>query len=772
MGGQHFDIVTVEDWPFIETRTCPDKDDPTCVLKPWRMGNPLRKRWGGEPREELNWGGWIIEVIDFLSKEANFTYTLQLPNIASGSGTYGAADQAVRGMSLEGAPEPTIMFAGAYVTTKRLNWTLITSPYSVAPLSLLVREPDEELQFWRFAQPFTPTLWGVIGLLVTWTSLLFVLLEGDDNDSVAFGGMAFDSKTHFLEAFGNSLYVFCGLFTGRKQLLPHSRLGKSLAVVYGLLVMFVMTTYMGSAAAVLVADSTIPFPKTVMEFLNPRHQVCVLADSAYANYLKNTVKYAYLTQVPKGSLLEMAKGLIDGDCNGVIERKMHVEYLQAAAKAGALHGSAAEANGKPLRVHDSLVDGPQELAVMINTAAHTAETAEALSMWITDNVANGAIRNLYDQKVLFRNSLDFTATKHTEVDQIKLGDMLGLFAMVFVVFGVVVFLKAATWLYLWLYPSDTADPMEAFLAKMVDTYGEHQPEWKLYVPESAEETKAHVDAIVARWGNAQHIRRSERESTSTVIASEAKIMKDLTKAVGQYLVLILGDRERARKFLANEQHEERAKWAEFTKLQSGWYQQQARARQTKRVVPSKETTSTEKGNGGKETGKDPRDARIGKDKIVEIFRSLDTNSSGELNFAELRTGFQRLGMDLSDDDVASMLLAFDDDNDGKLQIDEWTQMVTTLVGEGRPSSSAPGSWSGSNGPRRGSIAELVFSIQEKRSELQKILQLVIRRRQESGADQWLSEEALAEKMALKIQTRWRRRAYEKRTGNSAGLAPS
>ena len=47
-----------------------------------------------------------------------------------------------------------------------------------------------------------------------------------------------------------------------------------------------MTTYMGSAAAVLVRDAGAPgYPKSVTEFLNPKHSVCTLADSAYAAYV-------------------------------------------------------------------------------------------------------------------------------------------------------------------------------------------------------------------------------------------------------------------------------------------------------------------------------------------------------------------------------------------------------------------------------------------------------------------------------------------------------
>lgn len=79
--------------------------------------------------------GWVISVIDVLARSSGFTYTLQLPSRGDG---YGAADKDMRhgtqanysrigrGWSNDNDDAtPSLMFAGAYVTTSRLNWTKV-----------------------------------------------------------------------------------------------------------------------------------------------------------------------------------------------------------------------------------------------------------------------------------------------------------------------------------------------------------------------------------------------------------------------------------------------------------------------------------------------------------------------------------------------------------------------------------------------------------------------------------------------------------------------
>jgi ABC-type amino acid transport substrate-binding protein len=482
--GEHFTIVTVEDWPFINVREDCAKD---------RLKDCDMKHW-------TEWDGWIIEVIRTLSSCAGFTYTLQLP---SSGDTYGAADndiwhQAGNYSSVRGADNPglapTVMFAGAYITPKRLNWTSITAPYSRSPLSLLVKVPDSTSNSHKFTQPFAWPLWYMIGGMIGWTSLLFVLFDGGVNESTVFRGKAFDSLYMFFMSYCSSLYFFSGALSGRPGAVPISRLAKALTVCYGLMTMMVMTCYMGSATAVFVADTIEEFPRTFNDFLSPKYKTCVLADSAYAGFLRAQPKYAYLTQVPIGGLSEMAAALAEGKCEGVVERQMHVEYLEAAAATGKLKRSAKKANGMRLKVYQTLNDGPQDLSVMVNPAEHTPDVIQRLSLWITALVDDGTIADLYETEVLLGSSAQGSESQGQA--QISITEFSSLFgALGLTAVGVAICQRIGRLRFhrKWGQSRDK-DILEEFLQDMVKRKVVHnvQPEWAL-------KTAADIDTLVNRW---------------------------------------------------------------------------------------------------------------------------------------------------------------------------------------------------------------------------------------------------------------------------------
>ena len=166
--------------------------------------------------------------------------------------------------------------------------------------------------------------------------------------------------------------------------------------------------------------------------MSPERKVCVLKSSAYANYLAGHEKYKYLTQVPVDNLLLMAKALAAGECDGIVERRMHLEYLQSAASTNALPPDAAEANGLLLVVQESLFDGPQELAAMLGSTV-SVETRAHLSHWMTTLVSNGVMNELYKTHVaLGEDQMAQLTTLNVEkyfgtagVQALKLSDMAG-----------------------------------------------------------------------------------------------------------------------------------------------------------------------------------------------------------------------------------------------------------------------------------------------------------------------------------------------------------
>ena len=86
-----------------------------------------------------------------------------------------------------------------------------------------------------------------------------------------------------------------------------------------------------SLAAYMASTKVQLTPSSLAEFLEPgsTHKACVLANSAYASFLNASAKYSMITQVPVRSLFAMADALKAGECQGIIERRMHVRYLES-----------------------------------------------------------------------------------------------------------------------------------------------------------------------------------------------------------------------------------------------------------------------------------------------------------------------------------------------------------------------------------------------------------------------------------------------------------
>ena len=146
--GKHFNIMTVEDPPFVSVRKQPFNSS-------------------SEMLPEAQWDGWIVDVISETAKAAGFTYTLHL-NMGN-TFSYGAAVNAV----VDGDGKFDMYWAGAYITTSRLASAVMTTPFHTAPLSVIVphRDTDSVSSIWKSMSyiflPFEETLWiCVLGVII------------------------------------------------------------------------------------------------------------------------------------------------------------------------------------------------------------------------------------------------------------------------------------------------------------------------------------------------------------------------------------------------------------------------------------------------------------------------------------------------------------------------------------------------------------------------------------------------------------------------------
>jgi hypothetical protein len=298
LAGVHLRIVTVEDPPFIRVR-----DNPLGPIKPWN-----------------EWDGWVIEVIKRLSADSGFTYTLQLPT-GGNTFAYGAADKDVSGVDMmyagldpdhvdlrstladdNGGRSPNVMFGGAYVTAKRLNATYVTTPFSTQPLSLLTDAPDPTFQSQAFTwvMPFEKNLWLAIAATAIFSGFFFVLIEGDNAASPDFGGEAFRSWYRLDLSITLSIYNAFSTTYGTTSFNPQSSIGYLFAGTWSFLCLVLVASYTAKLAVWLsfyipVLDPT-SFAAVAHE--NSLYTVCVLANSAYSNFLASSIAYQHVNQVP------------------------------------------------------------------------------------------------------------------------------------------------------------------------------------------------------------------------------------------------------------------------------------------------------------------------------------------------------------------------------------------------------------------------------------------------------------------------------------------
>jgi hypothetical protein len=101
------------------------------------------------------------------------------------------------------------MFAGAYITPKRLANSQVTVPYKHNPLALMILKKELTLRIkaMLFVRPFSPALWGSIVCLIFVSGIIFVLIEGSFVSNSVFRGISFYSLKQFRIACANSIFL-------------------------------------------------------------------------------------------------------------------------------------------------------------------------------------------------------------------------------------------------------------------------------------------------------------------------------------------------------------------------------------------------------------------------------------------------------------------------------------------------------------------------------------------------------------------------------------
>ena len=147
------------------------------------------------------------------------------------------------------------------------------------------------------------------------------------------------------------------------------------------------------------------------------------------------VKHRYVTQVPASGLFDMIVKVSNYECDGIIERRLHLEYLEKAASATADAYTYSLQKYQPelyslgmtedqfeqiegLQVVDTLGDGPQQLAAMFSPSTDD-QTVKDFSFWLTQLVSDGTIKDLYDEVVLANTEVNNALVTQYPVPQVR-----------------------------------------------------------------------------------------------------------------------------------------------------------------------------------------------------------------------------------------------------------------------------------------------------------------------------------------------------------------
>eukprot|EP00935_MAST-01C_sp_MAST-1C-sp1_P001987 g1987.t1 len=292
--------------------------------------------------------------------------------------------------------KPNVMFAGAYITGKRLNATTITTPFSTQPLSLLTVPPPPTFagQAFTWVYPFDPDLWYAFLGTAVFSGIFFVLIEGNNPDSHDFGGDAFKSWYRLDVSMALSVYNSLSTMNGATSFGPRTPLGYLFAVTWSFFCLVLVASYTAKLAVWLSFYVPNLSPQSFSDLAHESSgfSACVLANSAYSKFLQSSEAYGQIKQVPIKDLSSMVEAVASGRCSAIIERQMHLEHVADSGRYRDL--------GQFL-ITDRMRDGPQQLAAMVSNSDPAMDAVkERLPYWITRFYSDGTLRKLYEYSVL------------------------------------------------------------------------------------------------------------------------------------------------------------------------------------------------------------------------------------------------------------------------------------------------------------------------------------------------------------------------------------
>ena len=101
---------------------------------------------------------------------------------------------------------------------------------------------------------------------------------------------------------------------------------------------------------------------------------------------------------------------------------------------------------------------------------------------------------------------------------------------------------------------------------------------------------------------------------------------------------------------------------------------------TKEEDEDYEKSSSESSSEKKESQKDDESEKVFiTEKIKRIFRLFDMDKDELINMEEMRTIFQQMGQEPTEDELIDMLVEVDEDQNGTIEIDEFKKLIEKMM---------------------------------------------------------------------------------------------
>ncbi|XP_011686860.1 PREDICTED: glutamate receptor ionotropic, delta-2-like [Wasmannia auropunctata] len=381
---------------------------------------------------EKEYGGLIFDVIKYLGKKLNFTYTVLSPannRTVKFTRNETAADVVLTATTREMPPQiidmivekKVLLAACAYSVNDhgkgQINFTL---PIFMQTYSFLTAKPGQLSRALLFTAPFTKETWACLAAsIIIMGPILYLIHKYSPSSMRVSAGLNSSWQCIW--------YVYGALLQQGGMYLPHSDSARLLVAVWWLVVMVVVATYSGSLVAFLTFPNMDTAILTVDDLIaHKRHLTWGFPNGSYLEeYLKNAEEEKYHILLERAQIHNATQAV------DVIERVKagkHVLIDWRSTLRFSMRSDLLLTEGCAFSLStDEFMDEPIAMIIgkdspyikIINAELHRMHESGLMNKWITEQIP---------MKDKCSESL---VSQGVEERKVNVADMQGIFFVLF-----------------------------------------------------------------------------------------------------------------------------------------------------------------------------------------------------------------------------------------------------------------------------------------------------------------------------------------------------